>query len=396
MKPVNEQLAIIRQGTVQILPEDQLVKLLEEGRPLTVKLGCDPSRPDLHLGHGVVLKKLRDFQDLGHKVILIIGDFTGMIGDPTGKSKTRPALTLEETRENGKSYLVQATLILDPDPEKLQIVYNSDWLAKLCFEDLIKLSAKYTVARMLEREDFNERYKNEVPISVHEFLYPLAQAYDSVAIKSDIEIGGTDQTFNLLVGRDIQTAYGLKPQIVLTMPLLVGLDGSEKMSKSLDNYIGLTDAPEVIYPKLMKVPDSALPEYIKLLTKLNLEETMSLGPIEAHHLVAKTIISDLHGADAAIAGRLRYEQVAAGAAPDVMPEFVVPKAEIDPNAMIKIAKLLVLTNITPSTSEARRLIQGKGIKIDGEVVLDPNGSVELKSQQVLQKGKNVFVRVVVA
>jgi tyrosyl-tRNA synthetase len=298
---VEQQLEIISRGAVQITPLDSLLEKLKSGRQLTIKLGCDPSRPDLHFGHAIVLKKMRQFQDLGHKVILIIGDFTGMIGDPSGKSKTRPALSLEQTRENGKSYLEQATIILDSDPSKLEIRYNSEWLEALDFEDVIRLAAKYTVAQMLTREDFSNRYANGTPISLHELMYPLAQAYDSVAIKADVELGGTDQTFNLLVGRDIQKEYGLEPQVVLTMPLLVGLDGVEKMSKSLDNYIGINEPSDVMFSKLMKIPDKNLQAYFELFTdfsKTEIQELVNPGGlfaagglnfVGAHRVLARII-----------------------------------------------------------------------------------------------------------
>ncbi|HOK13646.1 MAG TPA: tyrosine--tRNA ligase, partial [Candidatus Kapabacteria bacterium] len=262
---VNEQMDIIRDGAIEVLPEDELVRKIENSiknnKPLNIKLGADPSRPDLHIGHAVVLHKLRQFQDLGHKAILIIGDFTAMIGDPTGKSKTRPQLTLEETRINGQSYLEQATIILKK--ENLEVVYNSDWLGKMSFSDVIQLAARYTVAQLLERDDFSKRFKSGIPISVHELLYPLAQAMDSAQIKADVELGGTDQKFNLIVGREIQKAYGLEPQCIVTMPLLEGTDGVEKMSKSLVNYIALTDTPREMFGKVMSIPDTLITRYMR-------------------------------------------------------------------------------------------------------------------------------------
>ncbi|MCC6398951.1 MAG: tyrosine--tRNA ligase, partial [Bacteroidetes bacterium] len=256
--PLNEQMDLIRRGAAEIIREEDLARKIESSlrtrKPLRIKLGCDPSRPDLHLGHSVVLRKLRQFQDLGHHAILIVGDFTGMIGDPSGRSKTRPPLTLEETRKNGQSYFEQATRILST--KKIQMMYNSDWLDKMSFADVIALGAKYTVARMLERDDFERRYKAGEPISIHELLYPLAQAMDSVAVEADVELGGTDQKFNLLVGRDIQREYGMDPQVTLTMPILPGTDGVEKMSKSLDNYIGISEPPQQIYGKTLSIPDT--------------------------------------------------------------------------------------------------------------------------------------------
>ena len=267
---VNEQLDQIRRGVAEIVPEEELAQKIEKSIkgnvPLNVKLGCDPSRPDLHLGHSVVLRKLRQFQDLGHTAILIVGDFTGMIGDPSGRNKSRPSMTLPETRQNGESYFQQALKILSE--KNVKIVYNSEWLGKMNFEEVIKLASKYTVARMLERDDFEKRYRSGEPISVHEFLYPLAQAMDSVAIKADIELGGTDQKFNLLVGRDIQREYGLDPQVILTMPLLVGTDGVEKMSKSLGNYIAITDTPDEMYGKTLSIPDTLIYNYFVLTTDI--------------------------------------------------------------------------------------------------------------------------------
>src|SRR3989339_1130757 len=265
---LNEQMDLIRSGTVEIIPVDELVKKIEvsitKNEPLIIKLGCDPSKPDLHVGHAVVLHKMRQFQDLGHHALLIIGDFTGMIGDPTGKNVTRPHLTLEETRINGQSYLEQATMVLAK--EELEVRYNSEWLGKMSFRDVIELAAKYTVAQLLERDDFSNRYKSGQPISVHELLYPLAQAMDSAAINSDVELGGTDQKFNLLVGREIQKAYGMEPQVILTMPLLEGTDGVEKMSKSLDNYVAFTDAPEEMYGKTLSIPDTLILPWFRLAT----------------------------------------------------------------------------------------------------------------------------------
>ena len=390
---VEQQLEIISRGAVQITPLDSLLEKLKSGRQLIIKLGCDPSRPDLHFGHAIVLKKMRQFQDLGHKVILIIGDFTGMIGDPSGKSKTRPALSLEQTRENGKSYLEQATIILDSDPTKLEIRYNSEWLEALDFEDVIRLAAKYTVAQMLTREDFSNRYSSGTPISLHELMYPLAQAYDSVAIKADVELGGTDQTFNLLVGRDIQKEYGLEPQVVLTTPLLVGLDGSEKMSKSLDNYIGISEPSDVMFSKLMKVQDPQLEQYITHFTTLDVKTTLELGAVQAHRVIARTIVADFHGQDTVQAAEERYDNVAKGGVPDQMKEISIPILEArEEDGLFWIVKLAVLAGFASSNGEARRLIQNKGLKLNSEVVSDDKMHVNLEQAVVLQKGKNDFVR----
>ena len=297
---MNEQLTFLQRGTANIVPEDGLREKLElaqnEKRQLRVKLGIDPTRSDIHVGFAVVLRKMRQFQDLGHRVVLIIGDFTAMIGDPSGKSKTRPMLSLEQTRENGKSYIEQATKILDPDPNKLEIRHNSEWLEPLNFADIVRLASRYTVARMLERDDFTKRYGQGVAISMHELLYPLAQAYDSVAIQADIELGGTDQLFNLLVGRDIQREYGQEPQIAFTTPLLEGLDGVEKMSKSLDNYIGIAEAPESMFKKAMIVPDALLMRYTELCTALDLAEMKVLvehDVKEAHRVFAQRASENL-------------------------------------------------------------------------------------------------------
>ncbi|MDH4071343.1 MAG: tyrosine--tRNA ligase, partial [Ignavibacteria bacterium] len=269
---------LIRRGTAEIIPEEDLARLVEQSvknnTPMNVKLGCDPSRPDLHIGHSVVLRKLRQFQDLGHKAILIVGDFTGMIGDPSGRNKTRPPLTLNETRRNGRTYLEQATKILSTS--KIQMLYNSEWLGKMTFADVIMLAARYTTARMLERDDFEKRFKAQEPISMHELLYPLAQAMDSVAVQADVELGGTDQKFNLLVGRDIQREYGMNPQVIITMPILPGTDGVEKMSKSLDNHIGISESPAQMYGKVLSIPDSVMMQYFVLTTSLPAEELKSI------------------------------------------------------------------------------------------------------------------------
>jgi tyrosyl-tRNA synthetase len=386
-----EQLEVIQRGAVHLQPLEDLKRKLESGRQLTIKLGCDPSRPDLHLGHAVVLKKMRQFQDLGHKVILIIGDFTGMIGDPTGKNKTRPPLTLEQTRENGKSYLEQVTLVLDANPSKLEIRYNSEWLEPLDFEDVIRLAAKYTVAQMLTREDFSNRYGSGTPISLHELMYPLAQAYDSVAIKADVELGGTDQLFNLMVGRDIQREYDLEPQVVLTMPLLPGLDGVEKMSKSLDNYIGISEPADVMFSKLMKVPDPLLEQYITLHTDLNVKTTLEAGPVQAHRILARVIVADYHGRDSVEAAEARFDSVAKGGIPDQMPEVSISSEKFK-DGQVGIIALAVEAGFASSNGEARRLIQNRGLKLNGETVTDDKLALELLEPVVLQKGKNDFKR----
>lgn len=388
----------LRRGTEHIVPEGGLEEKFalakKENRQLRVKLGVDPSSTDLHLGHAVVLRKMRQFQDAGHKVVLIVGDFTAMIGDPSGKSKTRPVLTLAETRKNGETYVAQAVKILDDDPDKLEIRHNSEWLEPLGFAEIIKLASSYTVARMLERDDFTKRYGAGVPISVHEFLYPLAQAYDSVMIRADIELGGTDQLFNLLVGRDVQRAYGQVPQIALTTPLLEGLDGVNKMSKSLGNYIGVSEAPESMFKKAMQVPDELVYRYLELGTALPLDEAKRLTESdikEAHRVLARELVRTYHG-DAPIAeAEARFDYIAKGGIPDDVPVVQIDKAELTDEA-IWICKLATLAGLTASNGEARRLIQNRGLRIDGEVVSDINVQVTLPV--VLQKGKDTFVKAV--
>lgn len=396
---LTDALALIQRGAEHLYSVEDLTEKLEraqkDNQQLRIKLGVDPSSADLHIGHAVVLRKMRQFQDLGHKVVLIIGDFTGMIGDPTGRSKTRPALTLEQTRENGRSYVEQAALILDDDPEKLEIVYNSSWLEPLNFSDLVKLSAKYTVAQMLTREDFNNRYKAGTPISVHEFLYPLAQAYDSVAVRSDVELGGTDQLFNLLVGRDIQREYDQEAQVVLTMPLLEGLDGVEKMSKSLGNYIGIAEAPEPMFKKAMQVPDTLLYRYFELCTALDLSEMQTLIDAdikEAHRVFARELVRIYHGEAPIANAEERYDYVAKGGIPDDLPEVTVSADELS-GGSIGILKLATLAGLTSSNGEARRLVQNRGLKLDGEPIEDVKMQLTLDAPVVLQKGKDTFVRV---
>ena len=391
-------LQTLTRGAEHIVPEGGLAEKLtlarEENRQLRVKLGVDPSSADLHIGHAVVLRKMRDFQDAGHKVVLIIGDFTAMIGDPSGKSKTRPVLSLEETRKNGETYVAQAVKILDPDPDKLELRHNSEWLEPLGFAEIIKLASSYTVARMLERDDFTKRYGAGVPISVHEFLYPLAQAYDSVAIAADIELGGTDQLFNLLVGRDVQRAYGQVPQIALTMPLLEGLDGVNKMSKSLGNYIGVSESPEVMFKKAMQIPDELVYRYFELGTALPLDEAKTLTETDikaAHRVLARELVRIYHG-DAPISeAEERFDYVAKGGVPDDVPEAVIPESELG-DGTIWVCKLATLTGLTASNGEARRLIQNRGLKLGGEAVTDVNLQVGLPV--VLQRGKDRFVRAV--
>jgi tyrosyl-tRNA synthetase len=395
----SESLTLIKRGAEHLHSEELLIEKLtrsaQTGTPLRIKLGVDPSSSDLHLGHAVVLRKMRQFQDLGHKVILIVGDFTAMIGDPTGKSKTRPVLSLEQTREYGKTYVAQATKILDPDPEKLEIRHNSEWLEPLGFAELIRLAATYTVARMLERDDFSKRYRTGEPISVHEFMYPLAQAYDSVAIRADVELGGTDQLFNLLVGRDVQREYGQEPQVALTTPLLEGLDGVEKMSKSLGNYIGIAESPEAMFKKAMLVPDELLYRYFELCTGMDLTEAQALigqDVKEAHRVLARELVRIYHGEAPIAHAEERYDYIARGGIPDDVPEYQVSAGELD-GGRIWICKLATVAGLTSSNGEARRLIQNRGLRLNGETIEDPQLQLELTEPVVLQKGKDTFVRV---
>jgi tyrosyl-tRNA synthetase len=383
----------ILRDAVQIYTEDGLVRRLESGKRLLIKLGADPSRPDLHLGHTVVLRRLRLFQELGHEIVFVIGDFTGMIGDPTGRSKTRPALTLEETRKSGESYFRQVTKVLDPD--KTRIVYNSEWLADLRFADVIRLASSTTVARMLERDDFRTRFDGNVAIHLHELLYPLAQGYDSVALGADVEVGGTDQTFNLLVGRAMQSNEGQEPQEVITYPLLPGLDGVQKMSKSLDNYIGLDEPAAVQFEKAMRVPDSCLSQYFALTTDVHPDEAARIvrqDIREAHFLYARTITELYSGTRATEEAARRYRQVAAGAVPEHVVELQIPTDEA-PARSIGLIELLRRSGVAASNSEARRSIQGRAVRVDGAVVEDVLCVIDLTSPVIVQVGKGRFYRV---
>ncbi len=396
---LNEQMDLIKRGVVEIIPEDELVKKIEKSiknsKPLNIKLGCDPSRPDLHIGHSVVIRKLAQFQELGHQAILIIGDFTGMIGDPSGRNATRPALSLEQTRINGESYFAQASKILHK--EKTKIVYNSEWLGKMSFEDVIKLASKYTVARMIERDDFTKRFKAGEPISVHEFLYPLAQAMDSVAIESDVELGGTDQKFNLLVGRDIQREYGLEPQIIITMPLLVGIDGVEKMSKSYDNYIGISDEPSQIYGRTLSIPDNLIYPYFELATDVSNEklyeikkslEDSKTNPRDIKRELARTLVTMYHNKEAALQAEHEFDNIFINkGVPDEVEEF-----NIGDKKEINIIDLIILVNFAPSKSEARRLVMQGGVSIDGEKIDDVQKNVSVKSGIILKVGKRKFIK----
>ena len=390
-----EAMELIKRGAAEVIPEDVLQKRLSEGRPLRVKAGFDPTAPDLHLGHTVLLNKLKQFQDLGHRALFLIGDFTGMIGDPTGKSATRKPLTREEVLENAKSYQDQIFKILDP--EKTDVLFNSEWMNAMAPSDLIALAAKHTVARMLEREDFNNRYKTGQPIAIHEFLYPLIQGYDSVAMRADVELGGTDQKFNLLVGRQLQEAYGQPPQVVLTMPILEGLDGVQKMSKSLGNYVGITDTPDEMFGKLMSVSDELMWRYMELLSA---ESMATIGlwkkacqdganPRDYKVKFAQEMIARFHdrpSADRALESfEARFKQ-------GLVPEDLIEVALDAPSEGYPIANLLKDLALTASTSESIRMIKQGGVKIDGEKVEDGKISLSRGAAGVIQVGKRKFAK----
>ena len=392
---------VIKRGVSEIIPETELVRKLERSinrnQPLNIKLGCDPSRPDLHLGHSVVLRKLRQFQDLGHQAILIVGDFTGMIGDPSGRSKTRPSLSLEETRKNGQSYFDQATKILSAS--KVKMVYNSEWLAPMSFADVIRLASRYTVARMLERDDFTNRYKAGEPIAVHELLYPLAQAMDSVAIDSDVELGGTDQKFNLLVGRDIQREFGKEPQVILTMPILPGTDGVEKMSKSLDNYIGIDESPKEMYGKTLSIPDVLIHDYFLLVTdtppaelttlKKNLDDR-TMNPRDVKRRLARTLVAMYHSEASALAAEEEFDKIFVKKdLPDEVEEYRYPGT----SGSVGILQLLLETKLVASKGEARRLVEQGGVSVDGVKIADINASVDLGRPVIVKVGRRRFLRV---
>jgi len=403
---VKEQIDLIKRNTVEIIPEDELVRKIEksikENKPLRVKLGCDPSRPDLHIGHGVVLQKLRDFQDLGHKAILIIGDFTAMIGDPSGKNKTRPALTLEETRINGKTYFEQASKILNTD--NLDIKYNSEWLDKMTFGDVIKLASKYTVAQILERDDFTKRMEAKTPISLHELLYPLSQAMDSVAIESDVELGGTDQTFNLLVGRAIQEAYGQPSQCIVTCELLEGTDGVEKMSKSMNNAICFTDSPKDIFGKSMSIPDKLIFKYYTLATMLNDQELAEIkkeledpktNPRNLKVRLGYELVKKYYDEESAKYAKNEFETIfVKKEIPDGIPEIQIEHSEIYLVAgFISISKLLKDAGIVASTSEAIRLLKQGAISIGEEKLYEDKYLTKGKSDFTIKVGKRKFLKV---
>jgi tyrosyl-tRNA synthetase len=392
MTDLDSQLALIKRGADELLIEAELIEKLKTGRPLRIKAGFDPTAPDLHLGHTVLINKLRHFQDLGHHVMFLIGDFTGMIGDPTGKNTTRPPLSREQVLENAKTYQTQIFKILDP--EKTEICFNSRWINELGAAGMIKLAAHYTVARMLERDDFSKRYGSNQPIAVHEFLYPLCQGYDSVAMKSDVELGGTDQKFNLLVGRELQKQYGQSPQCVLMMPLLEGLDGVNKMSKSLGNYIGIAESPTEIFGKVMSVSDDLMWRYYELLSFRASSEIAQLktdiaggrNPRDVKVLLAQELVARFHTQKAAEDALADFEaRFQRGAMPDEMPELTVPAGGI--------AQVLKQAGLVGSTSEGMRQIEGGGVRVNGDKVSDKALQLQAGDTVVLQVGKRKFARV---
>ena len=395
---IDHHVAVFRRGADELLVETELRAKLARGKPLNIKEGFDPTRPDLHLGHTVQFNKLRQLQDLGHEVVFLIGDFTSLIGDPTGRNVTRPALSAEEIAANAKTYTDQAFLILDR--AKTQVAFNSRWLAALGADGMIRLAAKYTVARMLERDDFAKRYATEQPIAIHELLYPLAQGYDSVALKTDVELGGTDQKFNLLVGRELQRHYGQEPQCILTLPLLEGLDGVNKMSKSLDNYVGITESPTSMFGKLMSISDPLMWRYYTLLSFRPESEIAALrrecdegrNPRDAKVMLAMEIVTRFHSQQAADAARAEFDaRFRQGAMPSDMPEVTLHAD----GAGLPIAQLAKQAGIVESTSEALRLIAQRGLKIDGDVVADKALVVAAGATVVVQAGKRKFARVTV-
>ncbi len=398
MKPVAEQLPEIERGAEEILVLDELREKLKEGRPLRIKAGFDPTAPDLHLGHTVLINKLRQFQELGHEVLFLIGDFTGMIGDPTGKNTTRPPLSQEEVAANAETYKEQVFKILDP--AKTQVMFNSGWMGKMNAADLIKLASRSTVARMLERDDFSKRYDTNQPIAIHEFLYPLVQGWDSVEMQADVELGGTDQKFNLLMGRQLQQAMGQKPQIVLTMPLLEGLDGVNKMSKSMDNYVGITDSPDEMFGKLMSISDELMWRYFELLSFRPLEEINALqlraeggeNPRDIKFELAMEIVARFHDNAAAEGARESFiNRFRNNAIPDEMPEVVL---ECSDSGALGVGHLLHQAGLVASTSEAFRMIKQGAVRIDGERVADRSLELPSGSTLVCQVGKRKFARVI--
>ena len=398
--PIEEQLTLIKRGVEEILPEEELVEKLKKSKetntPMIIKLGCDPSRPDLHIGHGVVLRKLRHFQDLGHQVVLVIGDFTAIIGDPSGRNKTRPQLSLEEAKKNAETYVNQSEVILDIDI--LKIVYNSTWLNIMRFSEVVQLASKYTIARMMERDDFTKRYKAEVPISIHEFLYPLAQGMDSVELKADLELGGTDQKFNLLVGRDLQREYGQEPQVIMTLPLLEGTDGVEKMSKSYGNHIGLHDIPEDMYGKALSISDDMIKKYFLLAVDAD-DDTMkevrrqlddnSVNPRDVKRWLARELVTLYYDSETAVKAQEHFDRVFISKdVPDDMEEFKLTEE-------IQLLDILKKSGFIRSRGEGRRLIKQNAIKLNGKICGDELTALAPGCDEVVIKvGKRRFLKVI--
>ena len=397
--PAEEQLKQIERGAVSVFPRDEMIRKLErsrkENRPLRVKLGIDPTRPDLHLGHMVPIRKLRHFQELGHHVVLIIGDYTALVGDPSGQDKTRPQLTHDQVMENAGTYLDQVgkTIALG----KAEIVRNGDWFAKMTFDDVLKLASRMTVARLLERDDFSRRYKEGVPISVHEFLYPLMQGYDSVVVRSDVEIGGTDQTFNLMVGRDFQRDDGQEPQVAITLPILVGLDGARKMSKSYDNYIGISEAPEQMYGKCMSLPDALIRSYFELATSVSMQEISAIlskdEPMRAKLRLASEIVALYHGREGATRAAEHFDRTVRK---KEMPEEI-PEVRVTPDLLkdgkVWVVKLIRHCGFAATNGEARRLVSQGGVTLDGAAITDADADLSIKDGQIIRAGKRNFAKI---
>jgi len=397
--PLNEQMDVIKRGTVDLLPEDELVKKLEyagkKNKPLIIKQGFDPTAPDIHLGHTVGIRKLKQFQDLGHQVVVIIGDYTAMVGDPSEKNTTRPRLTHDDVMKNAKTYQEQFFKILDK--KKTQIRFNGEWFSKMTFDEIMSLASKFTVARMLERDDFAKRYSGQLPISIHEFFYPLMQGYDSVMIKADVELGATEQKFNLVIARQIQKEYDIEQQIVLTLPVLEGIDGTQRMSKSLGNYIGIDEAAEETYGKVMSIPDQLIYPYFELISDVTLDELVTIkkqladpqtNPRDIKKYLARTIVRMYHGKADAEKAETAFEQVfVKKELPDQIQDFVLPEKDC------RIDDLLIRTKTAASKNEARRLIQQGGVTVDGEKITDPFSVVVLDGEKILKVGKRKFARV---
>jgi len=398
--PINEQMDLIRRGTVEILPEEELLKKLErskeKNRPLIIKQGFDPTAPDIHLGHTVGIRKLRHFQELGHQVVVIIGDFTAMVGDPSGKNSTRPRLTHEDVMEHAQTYQEQFFKILDR--EKTQVRFNGDWFSKMEFAEIMNLASKFTVARMLERDDFSKRYDNQQPISIHEFFYPLMQAYDSVVIKADVELGATEQKFNLAIGRNIQKEFNQEPQIILTLPVLEGTDGKQRMSKSLGNYIGIDEDPVNIYGKTMSIKDEYILRYFELVTDVDGEELKSIAgqlrdpktnPRDVKKYLARTLVRMYYDIEASKHAEAEFKKVIADKGiPENIPEFKTDLIEE------RLDTLLVLTKMAASKGQARRLIQGGGVSINDKKITDTFAKVKIEDGQILKVGKRHFIRII--